>query len=252
MPRQHDAFDWDGQDQSEVFDEDNQETDEAGSSKADMKTLEEIPDVLDTTSAVGDEDDDEARIAEDMTAAEILEFEADADATDLEDDDLAARMPEALHVGMGAPSRSATAEDETPLVYAGVLDEAMEDGATPSLEADRLTDKDIRDLGYAGETSPPDAPDGEPGGPTRLQIVLRNGLWLLTRDGVRLHEYAHADRAVHEAAALASELRRSGEPAVVHLEAADGKVIEVTENDPPANAPASEASAVIPERSGSG
>ena len=111
-----DDIDPDEQDQSEVFDEDNQEIDDAGSPRADMKTLEESPDVYDVTSAVGDSDDDAGRIAEDMDAAEIIDLEADADAADFEDDELAARMPEALRRAADIDESNAAA-DEPRLIY---------------------------------------------------------------------------------------------------------------------------------------
>ena len=61
----------------------------------------------------------------------------------------------------------------------------------------------------------------------RLEIKAASGVWTLTRDGVRVADYGHADRAVHDAVRLARELDETGEPASVHLHAADGKVIEV-------------------------
>ena len=58
--------DWDGQDQSEVFDEDNQNLDDGGAPENEMRTFEELPEVIDVTSAEGDADDDEALIAEEQ------------------------------------------------------------------------------------------------------------------------------------------------------------------------------------------
>ena len=63
--------------------------------------------------------------------------------------------------------------------------------------------------------------------PVRLDIRAHAGLWTLERDGARVADYGHADRAVHEAVRLARELEESGEPATVQLHAADGKVITV-------------------------
>src|SRR4051812_20054699 len=88
--------DWDAQDLAEIFDEDNLSLDGAGDASADMMTLEEMPDVLDVTSAVGDTDDDAALIGEELDDEEIIALEIDGDATDIEDDDLATRMPEAF------------------------------------------------------------------------------------------------------------------------------------------------------------
>jgi hypothetical protein len=239
--------DRDDQDQSEVFDEDNQELDDAGSPRAETKTLEEIPDVLDVTSAVGDADDDAGRIAEDMDEAEIEDLETDAALADFEDDELAARMPEGLYdaaAGGRGPGRADAAEVE--LLDGGDLERVTEDaaGAAADLEAQDLADDDIADLGYSDTGSR----DGRAGSPVRLDIVLRKGLWALSRDGQHLHDYGHAAQAVNEASAMARELRASGEPAVLFLEAADGKVVEVTEDPPPAP-PEEEASAVHPDRS---
>src|SRR4051812_31505133 len=86
----------DPQDQAEVFDEDNLDPSDAGSDVADMMTLEELPDVLDVTSAAGDADDDAALIGEDLDDDDIIEIELDSDSTDIEDDELRGRMPEAF------------------------------------------------------------------------------------------------------------------------------------------------------------
>lgn len=63
--------------------------------------------------------------------------------------------------------------------------------------------------------------------PVRLEIKAAAGVWTLTRDGAHGIDFSHADRAVHEAVRLARELEATGEPASVHLHAADGKVIDV-------------------------
>jgi len=242
-----DDIDPDEQDQSEVFDEDNQEIDDAGSPRADMKTLEEIPDVYDVTSAVGDSDDDAGRIAEDMDAAEIIDLEADAEAADFEDDELAARMPEALRRAADI-DESSPAADEPRLIYRSDVEHlANDDREAAAFEAERLADRDIAELGYADAGA---ADDGEPRGPSELRIRLRGGLWALTRDGVKLHEYTRVERAIREAGELARELRSTGEPAIVYLHDANDRVIEVTDDDPPATPP-DEASAVLPDRSAS-
>src|SRR3954470_8690522 len=109
--------DWDAQDQAEVFDEDNNSTlDGAGDSSADMMTLEELPDVLDVTHAAGDDDDDEAKIGEELDDDEIIQLETDAAEADFEDDDLAGRMPEPLdddEVEEGAIEEVRFAEERT-------------------------------------------------------------------------------------------------------------------------------------------
>nr|MEA2797987.1 hypothetical protein [Phenylobacterium sp.] len=79
MPDPNDAFDdADPQDGAEALDETNYDESEG---MGEMRTFEELPDVLDVTQAVGDRDDDEA------LALDADEFDEDAiDEADLEDD----------------------------------------------------------------------------------------------------------------------------------------------------------------------
>lgn len=63
------------------------------------ETFEELPDLLDLTSAEGDADDDDALIAEDMDDDEIIDAEAGQVLADPEDDDLAARGDEMVEDG---------------------------------------------------------------------------------------------------------------------------------------------------------
>jgi hypothetical protein len=160
------------QDQSEVFDEDNQNEADAGGRTSEMRTFEELPDVFDVTSAVGDSDDDAALIAEDLDDDEIIALEADQDMADIEDDELAARMPEAFDddsLGIGdieevrlseeagldarededEDRESAAADDEVELLFDGDLNDAdIDEADAASMESDRLDDDDIADLGY--------------------------------------------------------------------------------------------------------
>lgn len=76
----------DGQDGAETFDEETLGVGDDGKG-----TFEELPDLLDVTQAEGDEDDDEALIAEDMDDHEIVDAERDQVLADEEEDDLAAR-----------------------------------------------------------------------------------------------------------------------------------------------------------------
>lgn len=82
MPGPTPETDHDPQDTAEVFDEDNYNTREELN---EMKTFEEMPDVLDVTRARGDRDDDEALAldADDFTD-EAFDPEADLE----EDDEL--------------------------------------------------------------------------------------------------------------------------------------------------------------------
>lgn len=147
--------DWDEQDQSEVFDEDNQNLDSAGGRHNDMRTLEEMPDVLDVTSAVGDDDDDEALIAEELDDDEIIALEADQELADFEDDDLASRMPEELYEA-DVSGQSRGDSDEVELIYGGDLDDrsVREGKRTAAMESRNLADDDLEDLGYPGDYEP--------------------------------------------------------------------------------------------------
>lgn len=80
MPDPNDAFDGaEPQDAAEAFDEDTLDPEEL---RGEMRTFEELPDVLDVTTAEGDRDDDEALA---MNADEFDETAIDVDA-ELEED----------------------------------------------------------------------------------------------------------------------------------------------------------------------
>lgn len=178
---------WDEQDQSEVFDEDNQSLDGAGDADAEMRTFEELPDVIDVTSAVGDDDDEAALIGEELDDDEIIELESEADMADFEDDELASRMPEELdddsievmeaeevylseEAGLdirdeadeiepdeaSSLSMSRPASDEVELEYAGDLDNVSvrQGKRAAAMESRNLDDDDLEDLGYPGEAEP--------------------------------------------------------------------------------------------------
>ena len=71
-----DVSEYDDQDVAEVFDEDNTNLDSVEySGKEDAEQFEDIPDVYDVTSRVGDRSDEEGEIGEDMDDDEIV-FEA--------------------------------------------------------------------------------------------------------------------------------------------------------------------------------
>jgi hypothetical protein len=179
--------DWDGQDQSEVFDEDNQNPDSAGGAGNEMRTFEELPDVIDVTAAEGDADDDAALIAEELDDDEIIQLESDAELADFEDDELAARMPEELdddriddldpasaylseEAGLDIRdeadevetdeaselSMSRGRDDEVDLEFTGDLDglSASDGDGAAFMEASDLDDDDLEDLGYPGEDEP--------------------------------------------------------------------------------------------------
>lgn len=82
--------------------------------------------------------------------------------------------------------------------------------------------------------------------PVALDIVLRANLWVLTRDGEPVHEYGHADRAVHEAARIARELAETGAPAQVRIQDAHGRMINIAVDPVRALDGSRERSAVTP------
>lgn len=129
-------------DQSEVFDEDNLDASETGGVTGEYKTFEEIPEVLDVTSADGDADDDafdeDDQDLDDALGADGIEPEADprygADGARINELDLGADDP---------------GEGEVELVYSGLMEDVR--GAQASAahwEAKSLSDDDIADLGY--------------------------------------------------------------------------------------------------------
>jgi hypothetical protein len=78
--------DRDDQDQSEVFDEDNQNLDGDGRVRTgEMRTFEELPNVIDLTTAEGDSDDDDALIGEDLDDDETIALEQDNEGSEDED-----------------------------------------------------------------------------------------------------------------------------------------------------------------------
>ena len=165
--------DWDGQDGAEVFDEDNQNLDGGG----DMRTLEELPDVLDVTHAAGDDDDDEALIGEELDDDQIIQLETDAAESDVEDDSLAARFDDDDDTGDDAAAARFAAEtrydiqsdtddfiandaatdramrranNDVDLEFSADLDDLGvidEDGAS-GMESDTVSDEDLDRLGY--------------------------------------------------------------------------------------------------------
>ena len=92
-----DTPEFDAQDMAEVWDEDNQNTEADRMAGADDGfSFETQPDLYDATKAVGDEDDDEALIGDDLDDAEIVALSENADDDDAEDDDLRARSADAF------------------------------------------------------------------------------------------------------------------------------------------------------------
>jgi hypothetical protein len=170
----------DEQDQSEVFDEDNNELEEQRySGRENEQTLEDLPDVLDVTQADGDADDDEPAIAEEMDDEDIVASarDSDDDDQDLEDDDLVRgeeiefdREEDLTDIqdGEDPDETDGVAEldpDEVELEYVGDLnDVAAASSAAQSLESDNLSDADLRELDYKDEFT---RDEDEAGAPAR-------------------------------------------------------------------------------------
>jgi hypothetical protein len=173
--------DFDEQDVAETFDEDNTnlETD-LYSGRENPETLDELPDVFDSTRAVGDDDDDAAVIGDELDDDEIvaLERDSDQDDADLEDDDLAAGDPmqferedDLVHsadVGEEDFDEVDGVDDlqpeEVELEYAGDLNDLEgAESAAQNLESSRLSDSQLRTLDYKDEYTIDEGDDDEAG-----------------------------------------------------------------------------------------
>jgi hypothetical protein len=129
MPGGNIESDADPQDAAEIFDEDNYNTDEQLN---EMRTFEEMPDVLDVTTARGDRDDDEAMALD----ADEFDPEAFDDEIDLEEDhELDYRASgedegeDAARLGRGgaeSPTELATGADPSEDRLQGRLDTGLE------------------------------------------------------------------------------------------------------------------------------
>jgi hypothetical protein len=157
--------DFDGQDMAEAWDEDNQDSDSQRLARGDDEmNADELPDVYDATRRVGDDDDDDALIGDDMDDADIVELALDddeddqdaeddpyrlrtADAFDDEDDDELDLDDDATNLDADVARLS---PDEVELEDAGDLNNrAGAFGSARRFESSRLSDEDIERLGYA-------------------------------------------------------------------------------------------------------
>ena len=157
-----DAFD--EQDQSEIFDEDNTNPQERGPGE-EAEQFEDLVDVFDVTSAVGDDDDDDAMIGDEMDDEDIVSsaIDNDEDDDDLDDDDLARRHEDRFNEEDDIAGENdgedlddleiaARALDEVDLEYVGDLNDlAGAASAAQGLEAENLSDQDLRELDYKDE-----------------------------------------------------------------------------------------------------
>lgn len=132
------------QDQAEILDEDNVIGAGDDIPPAEMRTFENIPDVRDETSALGDADDDAALIAEDLDDDEIVALARE------EQDGLSASEDHPFRQAAERSSGAASGDDEAPLLDAGSMANAPDtDRADPArFESARLNDADISRLGY--------------------------------------------------------------------------------------------------------
>ena len=157
-----DSYQTDAQDQAEVFDEDNYSNDGAGDSSADMMTLEELPDVFDVTRAVGDSDDDDAMIGEELDDEDIVELQSDEALADPEDDELRTRDAQVYDEedeerdefeaedDYGEATANAAAQDEAEIEFTGDVDAVTDpdDEDAEAYEAGQVSDEDLREMGY--------------------------------------------------------------------------------------------------------
>lgn len=153
---------YDEQDQSEVLDEDNIEVEsQRYGERGDESVFEALPDVLDVTQAIGDEDDDDAEIGEDLDDEELVALARDSD----DDRGDGAGYPE-FEDDLDAVDRAdAHARNEVELEYRGDLaDLEGAASAAQALEADTLSDSDLRELDYKDEFT---IDEDEPRAPAR-------------------------------------------------------------------------------------
>jgi len=159
MPDVNDAFDEaDPQDGAEALDETNYDGSEGA---GEMRTFEELPDVLDVTQAVGDRDDDEALALDadefDEQAIDDGDTEEDHEldyraATEEREDDIDGQGPEDGYDDDRLPAGDIEGLDQ-------VRDaEAVEGGEddVSDFQATDVSDADLRGMGYSetrgGET----------------------------------------------------------------------------------------------------
>ena len=148
--------DFDAQDNAEAFDETVlDESEEVG----EMRTFEELPDLLDLTQVAGDRDEDEALAldADEFDEDEIDEddFEDDDEldyraASEEEEDDLDGQGPDTTFAGDRFNADAHSATDIEGLDEVGDADsvEGGEDDFT-NFEAKGVSDNDLETLGYS-------------------------------------------------------------------------------------------------------
>ena len=199
---------FDEQDQAEIFDEDNTNLDDRPAGAEDAEQLEDLVDVFDATSAVGDTDDDEAVIGEDLDDDEIVALarDDDDDDDDIEDDDLRRRDAVAFHQeddlddvtdpdSARALRMDRQGPDEVPLEYVGGLEDLEgAHSAAQRYESRTLSDQDLRELHYNDDPEDDDMPNN----PQDTALTGGRKPALSKDGGVRTDDDMAADRLAQE------------------------------------------------------
>jgi hypothetical protein len=165
--------DFDPQDQAEVFDEDNYSLDGSGDASAEMMTLEELPEVYDVTTALGDRDVDDVLTAEDADEIDEEELQALGDDLDYDDEAEDDRLDDGVEDEpydnelLADDDADPDAADgvlgpeyaDAPLEYVESTDEALlstnAGRAAQHLESrGQLSNEDLEELGYRDEEGP--------------------------------------------------------------------------------------------------
>lgn len=156
--------DFDGQDMAEIFDEDNQLTEERRMAGGDDGlTFEGQPDLYDATKAVGDSDDDDALIGDEMDDSEIVELSTDTDVDDedVEDDPYVLRNAEEGVDALDFDDDDRDEDDgvvrlspeDARMLDAGDLNNAGHaEGSAKRFESSTLSDEEISQLGYSADS----------------------------------------------------------------------------------------------------
>ena len=157
-------IEYDDQDQSEMFDEDRINPEDSGSGP-DMLTFEELPDVYDATTALGDAEDNVARDADELDDDELEAIGADDDAVydadgedDTLDDDLEDQPNENVLFDTedldDVDDVDELEPDEAAIEYVADTDAATDARGSRARvyeSTGELSNEDLQELGYQGE-----------------------------------------------------------------------------------------------------
>lgn len=158
-------IEFDAQDQAEVFDEETRADDDERV-QDEMMTFEEMPDVYDATTALGDGRDVRAMDADefDEDALDDEDLEEDEDMDDTVRDDLEDASEDEDAGSDDLDERDGVtrlAGDESDLEYVADIDQVTDpdDDDADKYESRTLSDEALRQLGYEAEAG--GKPDGE-------------------------------------------------------------------------------------------